>query len=73
MQEKADKMKTPGPLTKMQIADVTQENRIQNYGHYGWINFIPLIGGIIRIILTQSAFNQYWDRALAAYREKLRG
>jgi len=54
--------KTPGLLTKMQIADGVPENQIKHYGHYGWFNFFPVIGNIIWIILTQSAFNQYWDR-----------
>lgn len=54
--------KTPGLLTKMQIADGIPENQIHHFGHYGWFNVIPLIGGIIWTVLIQSAFNQYWDR-----------
>ncbi len=53
--------KTPGLLTKMQMADGVPENKLKHYGHYGWLNFIPILGGILWIILTQSAFNQYWD------------
>lgn len=54
--------KTPGLLTKMQLADGIPENQVKHYGHYGWFNLIPGIGGIIWIILTQSAINQYWDK-----------
>lgn len=53
--------KTPGLLTKMQIADGVPQNQIKNYSNYGWLNFIPILGGILWVILTQSAFNQYWD------------
>jgi len=58
--------KIPGLLTKMQIADGVPENEIKHYGHYGWLNFIPLVGNILWIILTQSAFNQYWDKVRQA-------
>ncbi len=54
--------KTPGLLTKMQIADGVPESQLKHYGHYGWLNFIPVVGGIIWIILIQSAFNQYWNK-----------
>lgn len=54
--------KTPGLLTKIQRADGVPEDKTKHYGHYGWFNFIPVLGAIIWIILTQSAFNQYWDR-----------
>lgn len=53
--------KTPGLITKMQIADGIPENEIKHYGHYGWWNLLPFIGNIIWIVLTQSAFNHYWD------------
>ncbi|MDA3870842.1 MAG: DUF4234 domain-containing protein [Candidatus Marinimicrobia bacterium] len=53
--------KTPGLLTKMQIADGVPENKIKHYGHYGWLCLIPIVGSIIWIILIQSAFNTYWD------------
>ena len=54
--------KTPGLLTKMQIADGVPEDRLKHYGHYGWLNFFPVVGSIIWIIVTQSAFNTYWDK-----------
>ena len=54
--------KTPGLLTKMQIADDVPESQIKHFGQYGWFNLIPIIGGILWIVLTQTAFNQYWDR-----------
>jgi len=58
--------KLPGLLTKMQQADGVPENQLTHYGHYGWLNFLPIIGGILWIIMTQSAFNQYWDKARQA-------
>ncbi|MEA1986333.1 MAG: DUF4234 domain-containing protein [Candidatus Marinimicrobia bacterium] len=53
--------KTPGLLTKMQLADGVPANEVKHYGHYGWLCLIPIVGGIIYIILVQSAFNKYWD------------
>jgi hypothetical protein len=61
--------KTPGLLTKMQIADGIPENQIKHYGHYGWLNFIPIIGTIFWIVLIQSAFNQYWAKVLTGQQE----
>ncbi len=58
--------KTPGLITKMQIADGVPEDQLKHYGHYGWLGFIPLLGGILWVVLVQSAFNQYWERARAA-------
>lgn len=54
--------KTPGLLTKMQIADGIPQDKIKHYGNYGWFALVPIVGWIIWIILTQSAFNQYWDK-----------
>lgn len=51
--------KTPGLLTNMQMADGVPEHELRHYGHYGWWCFIPVPGGIVWIILTQSAFNDY--------------
>ena len=58
--------KIPGLITKMQIADGVPESALRKYGHYGWLNFIPIIGSIAWIAMTQSAMNQFWDNARRA-------
>lgn len=52
--------KTPGLVTKMKLADGAPRNLAGSAGAIGWLGFIPLLGNIMWVILTQSAMNNFW-------------
>jgi len=67
--------KAPGLVGKMRRADGVPAHLAGSSGSLGLLLFIPVIGGILWITLTQSAINQFWrdaatkqgfDRAITA-------
>jgi len=53
--------KTPGLLTKLELADGVPQDKVTNYSQYGWLLLLPVVGSIIWIILIQNGFNKHWD------------
>lgn len=52
--------KIPGLVTKMRRADEVPENLIGANGSLGFLCFIPILGNILWVILTQSSINSFW-------------